>query len=323
MRAESAFVSPFFGGELKRHFNKLGPSAIALAATALLPLAARAETSTRSRFLMGTVCEITAHGPRASKAIDAAFAEIARLDAVMSLYEENSELTRLNLRAPLEPTAVSNDLFEVLHVAHEVYQFSSGAFDPTFVAGAPAPGFSHVALHPNEKTVEYKLSTIRVNLDAVGKGYALDSAGATLLAQGAGSALLNFGGQILAIGAPPGQDAWGVEVGGTGVTLRLRDKSVATSSQEEQQGHVKDPRTGKAVTRPVAVAVIAEDAAHADAWSTALFVLGVAKAPKGFGGCAFEIRGGKIGARMKGCAQYFERGKSPPKNKTTTKEIQP
>jgi len=303
---------------LKRHFNRLSVLAVAL-----LPLSARAETATRSRFLMGTICEITAHGPRASKAIDAAFAEIARLDAVMSLFKEDSELTKLNLRGPLEPALVSNDLFEVLHVANEVYQFSGGAYDPTFIPGAPAPGFKHVVLHPNEKSVEYKLSTIRVNLDGVGKGYALDSAGATLMARGASSALLNFGGQILAVGMPPGQDAWGVEIGGTDVTLRLRDQSVSTSSQNEQPGHIKDPRSGKPAQRPGAVAVIAEDAAHADAWSTALFVLGVAKAPKGFPGCAFEVKGGKIGARTKACDTFFERTKTTPQPKKATKEKTP
>ncbi|MBI5201737.1 MAG: FAD:protein FMN transferase [Elusimicrobia bacterium] len=289
----------------------------------LLPLAVGAETATRSRFLMGTICEITAHGPHASRAIDAAFGEIARLDQVMSLYKEDSELSKLNLRAPLEPAIVSNDLFEVLHVANEVYRFSAGAFDPTFVPGAPAPGFNLVELHPNEKSVEYKVSTVRVNLDGVGKGYALDSAGATLLARGATSALLNFGGQILAVGMPPGQDAWGVEIGGTDATLRLRDQSVSTSSQEEQPGHLKDPRTGKPVVRPGSVTVIAEDAAHADAWSTALFVLGVAKAPKGFAGCAFETNKNKVGARTKACDTFFERTQAPAKKTKTTKEKHP
>ncbi|MBI4347267.1 MAG: FAD:protein FMN transferase [Elusimicrobia bacterium] len=305
---------------MKRHFNRI---VLAAGAAAFAVAPARAETATRSRFLMGTVCEITAHGPHAFKAIDKAFAEIARLDQVMSLYKEDSELSRLNRVAPLEPLVVSNDLFEVLHAANEVYRFSGGAFDPTFVAGSGTHGFALVTLYPNEKAVEFKQSTLRLNLDGIGKGYALDSAGATLLANGVTSALLNFGGQILAIGAPPGGDAWGIEVGGTELMLRLVDRSVSTSSQAEQRGHIKDPRTGKPVARNGAVAVIDNDATHADAWSTALFVLGVAKAPKEFPGCAFETRAGRIVAQTRGCAPYFEKDKKPSQQTKTTQEKRP
>lgn len=313
----------FFGTLLKWNFNRTAIVAAAGAA-AFAASPAAGETATRARFLMGTVCEITAHGPEAGRAIEAAFKAIERVDRALSLYKEDSELSLANRKAALEPVPCSNDLFESLHVANEVYRFSGGAFDPTFVAGSPAPGFKHVVLDPNAKSVEYREPNLRVSLDGVGKGFALDAAAAALRKAGAQSALLNFGGQVLALGRPPGQKRWTIEVAGTPILLRVADRSVATSSQHEQPGHIKDPRTGAAVKRKSAVTVVMKDGAHADAWATALFVLGVAKAPKGFLGCALETAGGKVIARTEACEAYLAEEKAPPvRTIKTPEELQP
>ncbi|MBI4424466.1 MAG: FAD:protein FMN transferase [Elusimicrobia bacterium] len=296
-------MTPFFARYLKCHFNR---SAWLLAAFFLPgPGAAWADTATRARFLMGTVCEITAHGPDAGRAIEAAFDEIARLEQTMSLFKEDSELSALNRRSAMGPTRCSTDLFEILHVANEVHRFSQGAFDPTVSAGRPAPGFSKVRLHENERSVELAEPRLRISLDGIGKGYALDAAARVLARKGVRSAILNFGGQVLAVGTPPGLKAWEVAVAGTAIVLKVRDRSVSTSSQEEQAGHILDPRTGKPAARPGAVTVIASDGARADAWSTALFVLGVDRAPAAFTGCAFHFQGGKVLAKTRGCAPYF------------------
>ena len=266
---------------------------------------ARAETATRSRFLMGTVCEITANGPEAGKAIDDALAVVAHLDEVTSVSRENSELSKLNRRALFEPFSCSNELFEVLHAANEVYRFSGGAFDPTFVRDKPAPGFSKVRLDTDRRRVEFLTPNLRVSLDAIGRGFALDAAAQALEEHQVRSALLNFGGQFFALGAPPGRAAWDVEVAGAPVVLRIKNQSVSTSSQGNRPWHIRDPRTGKRVERKSSVAVVAADGAHADAWSIALFVLGVAHAPKAFTGCAFETAGGKIIAQTPACSKVF------------------
>lgn len=301
-------MTPLFSFVLKPRFNK---QRALLAALALGAAPASADTATRSQFLMGTVCEITAHGPEAGKAIEAAFEAIRRVDRSLSLFKNDSELSLANRRAALEPVPCSNDLFESLHVANEVYRFSDGAFDPTFVPGKPTLGYKHVVLHPNDKSVEYTEPNLRVNLDGVGKGYALDAAAAALKASGASAALLNFGGQLLAQGRPPGQPHWVVEIAGTKLLLRVVDRSVSTSSQAEQPSHLVDPRTGKAVAKKSAVTVVMKDGAHADAWSTALFVLGVKKAPKGFLGCAIETEKDKVLAQTPSCDVYLAEPKAP------------
>ena len=278
----------------------------ALLAALLLAAPARADTATRSHFIMGALCEITANGPDAAKAADAALAMMTGLEKMLDTSREDAELSRLNRRAPFEAFPTSNELFEALHAANEVYRFSGGAFDPTFVRDKPAPGFSKVRIDENRRLVEFLAPNVRVSLDAIGKGYALDAAAQVLEERRVRSALIECGGHIFALGAPPGRTTWDVEVAGAPVTLHLKDQSVVAVSQHGRPGRIRDPRTGKVAGRKGSVAVVAADGAHADAWATALFVLGVARAPKAFTGCAFEAAGGKITAKTAGCEKFFK-----------------
>ena len=72
----------------------------------------------------------------------------------------------------------------------------------------------------------------------------------------------------------------------SGLTLRVRDRSVSTSGLLQRPGHIRDPRTGRSAQDVGTVTVIAESAAEADAWSTALFVSGLDALPEDFSGCA-------------------------------------
>src|SRR5436190_23298488 len=75
----------------------------------------------RARYLMGTVCEVTAADP------DAAFAEAARIEAFLSTWRDDSELSRVNRR---EITAPSPELYALLHDAMRMSAETDGAFDP-------------------------------------------------------------------------------------------------------------------------------------------------------------------------------------------------
>jgi thiamine biosynthesis lipoprotein len=119
---------------------------------------------------------------------------------------------------------------------------------------------------------------------AIGKGMALDAIATLLRRRGVQAAFLDFGGSShLAIGAPPESPAgWIVAVTGLvpGVvhgTIALRDCSLSTSrtiQSDASEGPIIDPRDGNPVTQPRAVTVVHDQATDADAWSTALIVLG-------------------------------------------------
>ncbi|MBI5597186.1 MAG: FAD:protein FMN transferase [Elusimicrobia bacterium] len=224
--------------------------------------------------MMGTLLEVTA-----DSGADAAFAEVERLDALLSTFKEDSEVSRLNARAGAAPSPVSADLWAVLEVSSRVWAASGGAFDPTFESSPSARGFWRLTLHAGPRAAALPAGG-RLNFGAVGKGYALDAAARALRARGVRRALLNFGGQVYALGA------WTVETAAGPVALT--DASASSSGESEQPGHIVDPFTGRPLHRP-AVTVAAPSAAEADAWSTALYVGGPRILPPDFSGCALVI----------------------------------
>src|SRR5215471_17200958 len=104
---------------------------------AVLPLGGAEPALSRYRFTqphMGTEFQILVYAPdegTADKAQKDAFARIAALNAIMSDYDETSELMRLCARAGGPPVPVSAELFFVLSQAQEVSRQSGGAFDVT------------------------------------------------------------------------------------------------------------------------------------------------------------------------------------------------
>jgi len=249
-----------------------------LLVTALLalPLASAASASrgeTRVRWTMGTLCEIDAPGASGA-AVDAAFAEIERWDRILSLYKTESEASALNRAAGAGPVKVSGDFYAAVEASLRLARDTGGAFDPTLRRA----GWSAVRLDPQALTVELP-EGMSLDFGGVGKGWALDKAGAVLRKAGVERALVNFGGQILALGS------WPVSIPGRAEAFVLTDASVSVSGDTERPGHIRSPFDGLPVRRSGSVAAILPTAAGADAWSTALFVLG--KAPPSFLGRSF------------------------------------
>ncbi|MBI3291379.1 MAG: FAD:protein FMN transferase [Elusimicrobia bacterium] len=272
-----------------------------------------ASSVTRAQYLMGTVCEMTAFGSEGAQTVAAlseAFAEIARLEEVMSNYRDHSELVALNRQASQHPVRCSEDLFAVLAASVHYSRLTQGAFDVTV---APLMQTWHIArtgrwpqtvdlaqalavvgsdalgLSPETREVRFLKAGMAVDLGGIGKGYALDAAANVLRRRGITSALMNFGGELYALGAPPGQPAWELTIADprderrTAVRLWVADRAVSTSAQTQRFmaiegkriGHIIDPHTGQPVSWEGSVTVVAADGTTADALSTGLFVLGV------------------------------------------------
>lgn len=262
------------------------------------------------RFAMGTVYEIAAYSlsPKAtSRAINAAFNQITGLDHVMSNYDAQSDLSRLNRSAHFRAVQVSRDLFCVIQDSLTYSILSNGKYDVTvgplvdawkaaLLNGSPPSrrqitrlrqcvGYQKIELIPPD-SIEFHSACTRIDLGSIGKGYAVDRAVEVLRGYGVRDALIDAGGSTFyGIGAPPGQKGWRVDLrdpsGRVAPYVILHNNSVSTSEQRTDSviepgefGHIIDPTTAQPLRSDFAVSVIAATATATDGLSTTLFLLG-------------------------------------------------
>jgi len=263
---------------------------------------------------MGVPWTITVYASQAAApaAIAAAFAEISRLEGILSDYDPDSELSQLSAAAPTSgPVAVGDDLWRVLREAVAWRDRSGGAFDPTIgplttlwrqarrsgvmpradklAAARQAVGPDTLVLDEDRRTAMLVAPAMRLDLGGIGMGYAIDRGMDVLAMHGITSAMIDASGDIAVSGPPPGADAWTIEVdarvdedGAGRETVALVNAAVTTSGDAFQAveidgvrySHVVDPRTGLGVAGLAAVTVIAADCTTADAVATAASVLG-------------------------------------------------
>ncbi len=167
--------------------------------------------------------------------------------------------------------------------------------DAELDAARAAVGMNLLALDAGTCAVRASRPGVRLDLGAVAKGFAIDAALRILREHDVPAALIHAGtSSVGALGAPLGQDAWLVRVRpraqGPSLVVRLRDRCLGVSEPSGRTiaftgetdgramggqviGHVLDPRTGRPTSGADAAVVLAESAALADAWSTALLVL--------------------------------------------------
>lgn len=264
----------------------------------------------KQKFAMGTVFEIVAYDApnhQAAFAIDDAFQEIVRLDAVMSNYKPDSELSRLNRTAHFHARPVSHDLYCVISQSLPYSTISNGKFDISVgplvdlwkaqlrgertvsaedeTKARDCVGYKKIRLLPPNR-VEFLSSCMRLDVGSIGKGYAVDRAAEILRRRGIDRALISAGGStIYGIGAPPDQAGWLVHLRDPsehfGPEVLLKDNSVSTSEQtsgsvlgNKPAGHIIDPQQGMPLKTSFAVSVVANAATASDALSTTLLLLG-------------------------------------------------
>ncbi len=240
---------------------------------------------------MGTLIGVTLYTRTAAEAKNAftlAYARCAALNYILSDYEPASELNLLNT----EPRPVSSELYRVLAFARQVSQASKGAFDVTigplstlWRRRAPIPADARALVdwrevHLSNGTVRLGKPGMRLDLGAIGKGFAADEMLLTLKKLGVSRALIAASGDIVCGDAPPGQQGWTVRAASRRILLRHGAVSTSgdTTQYFEKDGrrysHILDPRSGESLTDVLEVAVIAKNGMIADALSTAVRVLG-------------------------------------------------
>lgn len=266
---------------------------------------------------MGSYFEvrIAANTPDAAGLATRALDRIDALEDQLTVYRDDSEVSRLNARAHLGPVEVEAGLFGLLRQAVTIGEATGGAYDVTSGALSVAWGFfrgpkrvpdaetladarartgqHHLTLDPVAQTVAFDRPGVTINLGSIGKGYALDRAVDVIRAHWWPTAALVHGGRssVYALGSPPGRFGGRWEVAlwnpfdpehALG-TLHLRNRAMGTSGAAYQRfeadgrtyGHILDPRTGAPALGPASVTVLAPTAAEADALSTAFYLLGI------------------------------------------------
>ena len=253
-----------------------------------------------------------AEDPRtANRAFATAFARIQQLNQTLSDYDTNSELGQLGATSPhTVPVRVSHDLWTVMHHAQQLSAETNGAFDATvgpltklwrrarrrkmlppavlLEQARKLVDYEFLEMDPNNRSIRLVRPNMRLDVGALGKGYAADMALAELRALGIARASVDAGGDLALGDPPPGADGWKIAVANTDLAaapsrmIRLANVGVATSGDARQfveidgvrYSHIVDPRTGLGLTSRSSVTVVARDCMTADALASAISVMG-------------------------------------------------
>lgn len=235
-----------------------------------------------------------------------------RIEARMSTYREDSELSRFNRLQTQDWFEVSEETAFVVSLAHQVSEQSNGAFDATVgplvnlwgfgpdpsIHNAPASaliderlqqiGYQAVQVRREPPSLSKQQPRI-LDLSAIAKGYAVDQL-AELLANDFDGFMVEVGGELRLHGKKPGEEPWRIAIERPDVgsrklqqVIEVGDNAIATSGDYrnyfEQDGvrfsHTIDPQTGRPISHRLAsVTVVDPSCARADAFATAMMVLG-------------------------------------------------
>lgn len=267
------------------------------------------------RVAMACRFEVTLDGSDAARvgAAREALDEADRVETLLTVFRDSSEVSRVNREAAESAVAVDAELFALLERCAGLSELTGGAFDITSTPLSRCWGFlrregrlpaaeqiedaralvgmSRLVLEANDRTVRFDRPGVELNFGAIGKGYALDRMARVLRRHGVQHALLSAGSSsVLAIGGRG--RGWPIDLRSPQsarrrlARLSLRNGAVGTSGAGEQffvvdgtrYGHVIDPRSGWPARGVLSASVIAASAADADGLSTACLIGGPALA---------------------------------------------
>ena len=268
---------------------------------------------TRDYLAMGSQLKVTLWTTDEAKAIAAAdrvAREFDRLESLLSVWKEGSDVVRLNAASGRAPVPVSRDTIDVLIAARQASEWTAGKFDITFGALADIWKFDHDQDNtlPNAAAIDAQLPLVdfravqvdaakgtalvsrpgvRVHLGGIGKGYALDLAVTVLHQEGFRDFLLQAGGDMYAAGTNNGTP-WTLGIADPRgaheafAAVEVRDATFSTSGDYERffmkdgvrYHHLIDPDRGEPARGCRSVTIVANRAMIADVLSTGVFILG-------------------------------------------------
>ncbi|MHC4737593.1 MAG: FAD:protein FMN transferase [Planctomycetota bacterium] len=258
-----------------------------------------------SHNAMATIFEmfiIHDDGRYAGQAANAAFGKLDRLEAELSRFVENSDVSRINSLAAGQPLAVSLETFECLQLCARMYAETDGAFDVT-IGGLSAcwlgedkksmrnptkeelsnalrhTGMKLVKLDEDRYTVELLTDSVQIDLGGIGKGYAVGKMANILRDWDIDTALISGGSStVLVLKAPEDVKGWPVTLGNplnrkeTLGRFYLKNRALSGSGLRKGE-HIIDPRSGRPVKKKAGAWACMREAAKSDALSTAFMVM--------------------------------------------------
>jgi thiamine biosynthesis lipoprotein len=270
---------------------------ISAAATACLGLGGSQMEAVRHRWTgaaLGARASLTLYHPdpqRARRLIHYALAEVDRLDRIFSLQRSDSAISRLNRDGRLTQPPI--DLVAVLETAAQVSELSEGLFDPTvqplwrlLAATGDGPSMHDLdaatalvdwrKVHTSRSEVALRQVGMAITLNGIAQGYITDRVADLLRDAGVEHALVALGEQRALGGRTDGRpwrlaSPFGPIALDTGA-VAISGPAPVGSPPERIMPHLIDPRIGRPAGAPGPVAVWAQRAMLADAWSTALAI---------------------------------------------------
>ena len=275
-----------------------------------------AATITERKGKMGSRFEITVvhSDPEGARlALDAGWAEIDRIEAMISSWRDDSETSDINRNAGSRPVVVSQELFNLIRRSLRVSKLTEGAFDITFDSvgrfwnfkktDSPLPdketiaralrhtGYQHVVLDPEARTVFLDTPDTRIGFGAIGKGYAANRTVFVLKDRGVTGGIVNAGGDLVTFGRQEDGSPWRIGIANplerdtVFAYLDVTEQVIVTSGDYEsfieidgrRASHILDPRSGYPVEELRSVTIVCPDGELGDALATGVSVLGVRK----------------------------------------------
>jgi len=265
--------------------------------------------------IMGTETELTAialnsEEDKAAAALRGAEQALRGVEAKMSSWMEASELSLFNQAPAGQACKLSETTLGLLRLSAQLAVKTDGTFDVTcrpilqiwraarkskrlptdlqIAAATGKCGWDKIELHSD--SASKKVDGASVDLGGIAKGFGIDQAVAALESSGLSGGMVNVGGDVRCFGRRAGGGKWRIGVRSpfdgspTFAIIKLSAGAVCTSGNYERffeidskrYSHIVDPRTGRPVDRAPSVTVVAPTATAADAWATALSVLGAA-----------------------------------------------
>ena len=273
------------------------------------------EKFSKSLKLMGNNFTITAVGENAEFAndnIQAAVAEIQRIEALFSTYQKKSQTSLINDNAGIEPVKVDEEVFNLIQRSIHISKITQGAFDISYgsidkrlwnfdktMTALPSRetarkmvhliDYRNIILDSEKQTVFLKEKGMRIGFGGIGKGYAAEMAKKILVKNQIKSGIINASGDLTAWGFQPNGKPWTIGIANPDAPtnafsyLEISDKAIATSGNYEKfvtingkkYSHTIDPKTGLPISGIKSVTVIANNAEFADAMATPIAVMGI------------------------------------------------
>jgi len=271
------------------------------------------ETISETRLLMGTVVNLKVVSPdrdAAQHAVWACFDRMEALERLLSRFQPQSELSRLNREGHLD--GANSHLLSLLTQSRQISELSSGAFDITIkplvdlyqkhAAQGDLPkkediqttlelvNYRGIQVKDNQVSLEKK--GMAITLDGIAKGYIVDQGVSALKQHGFRDVLVEAGGDLLASGTKDHHNPWEIgvqspraeQLSGLMTSFKLQDQAVATSGDymnsftaDFSHHHILDPHTGYSTPGLASATIIAPTATMADGLATAALVLGPQK----------------------------------------------